>query len=400
MADLPGQREQTPYGPVQTIRRTLDIHARHGDAPLADALLTRPSDLEHLALDPIFAGVDPAKLLFIDTETTGLSRAAGTVPFLVGLGWYIQGRLHLEQYFLTNLGSEAPLLERIRTLLDGASALVTYNGKGYDWPLLRNRFILTRLRPPPELPHFDLLHIARRLFKYSASAWRLQDVERQVMRFVRRGDIDGAQIPEAYFRFLREGHHPDLNRIITHNQNDIIAMAALLGVLCQKLAKACDKQTASDLQAHAELSLRAGDAERAVRLAEHVLGCKELNTVGPAARLLGKHHAAQGAYSEAILCVEAALPHVSPWEEARLSLILAKLYEHRVKDFAVALGHARNARAVERPLNHAKRLERLMRKLSGKKGVRASRTQAVVSSVVWRGPRALGQETSRPASTN
>ena len=65
------------------------------------------------------------------------------------------------------------MLERVADLDRGASMLVTFNGKSFDLPLLRTRWVLARIEAPREPPHLDLVHVARRLTSRAGStaAW-------------------------------------------------------------------------------------------------------------------------------------------------------------------------------------------------------------------------------------
>src|SRR5690606_16858678 len=119
-----------------------------------------------LALDPSLAGLPLEDLLLFDTETTGLAGGTGTLPFVVGLGWFEAGRLRLCQLLLERPGQEAPILRFLESRLEKASCLVTYNGKTFDWPLIRSRFVMNRLPPPRPRPHLDPLHCARRVFRH------------------------------------------------------------------------------------------------------------------------------------------------------------------------------------------------------------------------------------------
>ena len=54
------------------------------------------------------------------------------------------------------------MLRLLAERIEAASCLVTYNGKAFDWPLLRTRFVMNRLAVPEPVMHLDLLHCARR----------------------------------------------------------------------------------------------------------------------------------------------------------------------------------------------------------------------------------------------
>ncbi|MEO0326125.1 MAG: ribonuclease H-like domain-containing protein [Myxococcota bacterium] len=182
---LPGQLEETPHGPVHVVRSVLEPHHCHGRVPVRSALGATSARVAELALDPALGEVDLRGMLLVDTETTGLGTAAGTVPFLVGVAFFEDESLVVEQLLLTRLGEEGPLLRHLAERIAAASCVVSYNGKSFDWPLLRARFVLNRIAAPTLPPHLDLLHCARRLYKRRLQRVRLVDMEREVLTFVR-----------------------------------------------------------------------------------------------------------------------------------------------------------------------------------------------------------------------
>ena len=117
----------------------------------------------------------------LDTETTGLSGGTGTLPFLIGTARFEDdGRFLVEQLFLRRPGEEAPMLHWLASQLAATTCLVTYNGKSFDWPLLRSRFVMNRVPVPPLPPHLDLLHCARRVFARRNLGARLTDTRKRL----------------------------------------------------------------------------------------------------------------------------------------------------------------------------------------------------------------------------
>ncbi len=95
--------------------------------------------------------------LFVDCETTGLSRGAGTVAFLIAVGQFNGTDFIVDQYFLPDLSDEAAVLDELASRFEAAQAVITYNGGSFDLPLLEGRFNFWRLDPAfRELPHLDL----------------------------------------------------------------------------------------------------------------------------------------------------------------------------------------------------------------------------------------------------
>jgi uncharacterized protein len=200
--------------------------------PSALELLSRTRD-ESLSRRTRAALEDPAKWLFLDTETTGLAGGTGTYAFLVGLAWWDAGGLQVEQFFMRDFGEEHSLLHELAARLAERPVLVTFNGKSFDWPLLESRFTMTRAIATPRLAaHLDLLHPARALWKLRLGSVRLVELERQVLDAQRLGwrredDIASALIPQFYFDYLRGGSPAPLLGVVRHNQMDLRGLAAL-----------------------------------------------------------------------------------------------------------------------------------------------------------------------------
>lgn len=362
--NLPGERVEGPEGAVQRVATLFDAGHHHGSAPVWDGLKASGEVVSRLALDDGLRGFVPETALFIDTETTGLAGGAGTLPFVVGLGFYDSGSFQVEQLLLPEPGSEAPVLRRVAERMASASALVSFNGKSYDWPLLRTRFVLNRLPVPQVPPHLDLLHAARRVFKHQLAETRLTSLERDVLGYHRRGDIPGSEIPGRYFEYLRKGDGTLLEDIVVHNRDDIVAMAALLGVLSGLMAGPDPGGDPRVQLALAQLEVRGGEPGRALAYVEGV------DTWGAEpgwklrAFLLGAQVLRRGKeyrLAEDLLLRAVALPDLTDGARGPAHLMLAKLYEHKLGDLEAALAHAERIVGED---GLSKRLTRLRRRLA------------------------------------
>lgn len=177
-------------------------------------------------------GIDRDKpLVTIDTETTGLATASGTLAFLVGVGTWSGDQLRVSQLLLADHSSEPALLEALAAAIPADALLVTYNGRSFDWPLLVARYRLHRREPPPLGGHVDLLHLARRLWKHRLGNARLATVEQAICRVQRSDDLPGALIPDRYFTYLRERDPELLRPVVDHNRQDVVSLGLLLGAL-------------------------------------------------------------------------------------------------------------------------------------------------------------------------
>lgn len=171
---------------------------------------------------------DPKSWLFLDTETTGLAGGTGTYAFLIGIAWWEEGGFAVEQLFMRDHSEEASLLLGLERLLEGRKVLVTFNGKSFDWPLLETRFRVTRRTGLARIPvHLDLLHPARRLWRWRMKSVALSEIERQVLCLDRGADIPSETIPARYFSFLRGGPAEPIAEVFRHNQLDLCGLASL-----------------------------------------------------------------------------------------------------------------------------------------------------------------------------
>jgi uncharacterized protein YprB with RNaseH-like and TPR domain len=231
---LGGGIARNKYGEHLAIRNWFSAPEFAPPAPAALELLLRTRN-ENITRRNRAVLENPEKWLFLDTETTGLAGGTGTYAFLVGLAWWDSGGLQVEQLFLRDLHEEYSLLQELAARLAERPVLVTFNGRTFDWPLLENRFTMTRtIRVPPLAAHLDLLHPARTLWKLRLGTVRLVDLERHVLDPTRLGwkredDVPSAMIPQYYFEYLRGAPGQPLAGVVKHNQMDLRGLAALFG---------------------------------------------------------------------------------------------------------------------------------------------------------------------------
>ena len=172
---------------------------------------------------------DARKCLFLDTETTGLSGGAGTVAFLVGVGFVEDDHFTVEQYLMRDYSDEPELIDRLANRMHGFDYVCTFNGKTFDMPLLEARFTMCRMRHRwREMENLDLLHAARRTWKLRLGSCRLSRLEEIILGRPRTGDLPGSEVPRRYFDFLKTRDMSLLEDIIEHNRQDIATLATLL----------------------------------------------------------------------------------------------------------------------------------------------------------------------------
>src|SRR5216684_2851732 len=259
------------FGEHLAIRNWFSTPEFSGPLPKTLDLLSRTRD-ESLSHKTRAALEDPEKWLFLDTETTGLAGGTGTYAFLVGLAWWDAGGLQVEQFFMRDFTEEYSVLHELSARAAERPVLVTFNGKSFDWPLLENRFTMTRSIAVPKLAaHLDLLHPARALWKLRLGSVRLVELERHVIDAPRLGwhrenDVASALIPQYYFDYLRGGPAEPLAGVVRHNQMDLRGLAALfckVNELLSAAPNAANEIESLDLFGLSRFLQRRGEDDRA-----------------------------------------------------------------------------------------------------------------------------------------
>jgi len=249
---LGGRPAETPFGRCLVVDRRYEADRWHGGIRIGDCevddvtslTILDPSLAEHTR--DVTAGAEGQiadgssrtfpRTIFIDLETTGLSGGAGTVAFLVGCGYFDLGAFQVRQFLLTSYASERALLYAVAEFFKDTDLIVTYNGKTFDVPVMETRWLFHRLQMPLDsVPHFDMLHPARRLWRARSGGvdsddggCRLSTLERTLIDVNRVGDVDGFEIPARFFRFLRSGDPRPLEPVLEHNRLDLVSLAAVM----------------------------------------------------------------------------------------------------------------------------------------------------------------------------
>jgi uncharacterized protein YprB with RNaseH-like and TPR domain len=311
-------------------------------------LLSRTRD-ESLSRKTRAALDDPSKWLFLDTETTGLSGGTGTYAFLIGLAWWDAGGLEVEQFLMRDFTEEYSVLQELAQRVRERPVLVTFNGKSFDWPLLENRFAMTRSIPSPKLAaHLDLLHPSRALWRLRLGSVRLAELERHVLDPRRLGwrredDIASALIPQQYFDYLRGGPAAPIVGIVRHNQMDLRGLAALfckINSMLSESAGVLDECESLDLFGLSRFFERRGDSRRAHTACAQALAIglpaefhpKAQRELARMAKRSGEHERAVEIWEEMV---------TNSQDEVHACEQLAIYYERRVRDAQRAMEYTR-----------------------------------------------------------
>jgi uncharacterized protein YprB with RNaseH-like and TPR domain len=361
-----GEIVETEHGRHFETERLYERHRRYGSVDISD-LIDLPPDLLHSLSGGAIPSARPEKWAFLDTETTGLAGGSGTYAFLIGIGSIERSGFRVRQFFMRDFAEERSQLAAVAAYLSRFDVLITYNGKTYDQPLLETRFTLARMRHPfARMEHLDLLFGARRLWKLRLDNCRLTHLEYQILGVERHGDLPGEVIPSYYFEYVRSQCALTLVPIFHHNQMDILTLACLSALVpqCFRDPAQVEVRHGADLLGLARWLLAEGRDADAIALMHRAIeiGLPDallFRTLFEIASLEKKRK--NEAAALAIFTDLVASPNPC---RARAYEQLAKFYEHRERNYAMALEMTISALALEPTEELRSRRRRLDRKLA------------------------------------
>ena len=180
-AYVEGRVEQNEWGEFFLARQALPFGRPYCKLRIGDLSGAELSPLNLFLGNSSLPAV--SRLMFLDTETTGLAGGTGTCAFLIGIGAVEGSQFAVRQFFLRDYPEEKATLAALTKALENDDGLVTFNGKTFDIPLLETRYALARLKSPfGRLLHLDLLHPARRMWKLRLEKLRAEEPGKRAAR--------------------------------------------------------------------------------------------------------------------------------------------------------------------------------------------------------------------------
>lgn len=370
---IPGRVLENDHGCCYVIEETYHPGCIHGGCRIGDAMEISSETLSVLG-GPDCGGLKADRLLYLDTETSGLTGGTGTVAFLVGTGFFENGSFVIRQYFMRDYDEEAAMLAELKGLLSGRQGLVTFNGKAFDVNILQSRFISNRIRADISgMPNIDLLFPARRVWGLKLESCRLASLEENILGHVRHDDIPGSLIPAVYFNYLDDRDASEIKRVTDHNKLDILSMVSLLTRLSAMLEDPlAESDGGLELLGIGRIFENTGRTEDMVECLEACTGSGRFDVKLRAVKRLTGVYKREGRYDRAMEHWQAIESEGSGFELFHL-IEMAKYYEHKAKDPEKALQAVEKAFAVCRRAGLvagrqvdelAKRRDRLKRKIS------------------------------------
>ncbi|MCX7013361.1 MAG: ribonuclease H-like domain-containing protein, partial [Candidatus Sumerlaeota bacterium] len=240
---------------------------------------------------------------------------------------------------MRDLDEEPSLVAALRRRMADFEAIVSYNGRSFDVPLLRTRFVFHRAPSVWERPHLDLLPLARRLWRGRLPDCSLSTVERSILGIRRLSDVPSALVPQIYFDFLRGMRVERMIPVFDHHAQDIVSLGALLGRLGRLVEEPRhpDFAHAADQLGLAGLFEGTGRPDQAFAcLREALRLAEEPETVHRVALRLAHACKRRGRWEEARAIWTERIENGPPGRvEAHVEL--AKYYEHQAREHEAAM---------------------------------------------------------------
>jgi tetratricopeptide (TPR) repeat protein len=292
---------------------------------------------------------------------------------MVGLGFFQGNGFLIQQLFMRDYSEERASLSILKSLLESFEFLITFNGKYFDIPLLETRFILTRMASKiREMPNFDLLYPARKIWKGAYENCRLVTLESRLLGMERENDVPSEWIPYLYFDYLKTGDAQRIHQVFYHNQMDILSMVALAGRihLIYHNPQAALPRKGIEHFALGRLFWDHGHLEKAITCFEIALKRCDDELAWEVMKWLSRAFKKDGDQEKARSLWEEMLTW--PYKKDTFPYVeLAKYHEHRLKDWDRAMTFVDQALAFI-PSHQRKELELLQyrrRRLEQKKGL-------------------------------
>jgi hypothetical protein len=166
----------------------------------------------------------------IDIETLGLSERP---IILMGIAKPSEKSICTSQFLLRDIPDEPSAIWALISKLESSSSLITFNGKSFDIPYIKQRLAYYGMDASFKNPHFDLLHFTRRALGKKLTDCRLETVEKYLN--IERGiNIPGAMVPRFYETYLKTRNVGPLVAVVEHNKQDLITLGNLFSRLYEE----------------------------------------------------------------------------------------------------------------------------------------------------------------------
>ena len=171
--------------------------------------------------------------LFLDIETTGLSRARHQI-YLIGMATLVDNNnIYVNQMFADRPADESALLSGFSESLQNMQIkrIITFNGNSFDLPFLLSRAEF--LSVPLNFDDFELFDIYKEVVSRK-NMLQLQDYRQktveQFLGICREDKFSGGELIKVYQDYVKHSNEEAAHLLRLHNYEDVLGMIDLLAV--------------------------------------------------------------------------------------------------------------------------------------------------------------------------
>ena len=332
---------ENKFGVVFEMKKIYQPHSTHGNFQLNEVFKAFEMWNSFQGVHPL--STDDHKVVFFDTETTGL-KGTGTYIFLIGQLIWKSDHFEMTQHVLADPSHETAFLYE-SGLWRANQNVITYNGKSFDWPQLQTRWTLNREHLPklPDPVHIDLLHASRRVWKNDLSHFKLTTIEQEKLGFRRIGDIPGHLAPIIYLDAVKSGNPETLLKVLHHNELDILSLLTLFVHTSKLLLLEEYTDTVNTSTNIGKWFFDLKSFNKSHDVFERITNLYDRNEAAQAFYYLGFEYKRLKQVNDAYKAFEKSLVHLKDLLQIKAYEELAKIAEHNQKDFSSASCHVENA---------------------------------------------------------
>lgn len=171
------------------------------------------------------------KALFIDIETTGLSKE-NTSLYLIGCGYYNNDDFCTRLFFADDPSEELLLLQHFIDFSKNYTHLIHFNGTKFDIPYLQykaNKYSLGDIFS--SLSQIDVYQLCKPLrYLLFPQSMRQKCIE-DFLEITREDMFNGGELIAVYHNYTKFKKNEDLLPLITHNREDVLGMHKIMPIL-------------------------------------------------------------------------------------------------------------------------------------------------------------------------
>lgn len=167
--------------------------------------------------------INDQKSLYIDIETTGFSRK-NDIIYLIGLLYYENEELMIEQYLCEKDADEYELLYKLNQVVKDYDELIHFNGDSFDLPFIKERMKLYRIKE--NLSNLNSLDFLKKLRPFKkvlgTDNLKLKTMEK-LAGYNRVDPFSGGELIQLYLEYVN-GDKSLESTFTLHNEEDMVGL--------------------------------------------------------------------------------------------------------------------------------------------------------------------------------